>query len=182
MRSIFSATLLGAATLVAVACGPSTAAPTPTSTSSNTATPTVAVATTAPATTAPAASSQPASAGAISGLVGYPAEGHPGLTVYAISASDKSVWFSVDIPRGTDPAKPSYTMSGVRPGTYNLFAAAEGNDRTGGAYTEYVKCGMNASCSDHTLINVTVRAGETVRDIEVSDWYAPASSYPVRPR
>ena len=130
----------------------------------------------------PTASSQPATAGAISGLAGYPAEGHPGLTVYAISTTDKTVWFSVDIPRGTDPAKPSYTISGVRPGTYNLFAAAEGNERTGGAYTEYVKCGMNASCSDHTLIDVTVRAGETVRDIEVSDWYAPASNYPVRPR
>ena len=182
MRSIFSAILLGATTVVAVACVPGTAAPSPTSTSNNTATPTVAAATTTPATTAPSASSQPATAGAISGLAGYPAEGHPGLTVYAISTTDKTVWFSVDIPRGTDPAKPSYTISGVRPGTYNLFAAAEGNERTGGAYTEYVKCGMNASCSDHTLIDVTVRAGETVRDIEVSDWYAPASNYPVRPR
>ena len=183
MRSIFSAILLGAATVVAVACGPATAAPSPTSTSNNTTGPTVAAATTTPATTSvPTASSQPASAGAISGLVGYPAEGHPGMTVYAISTTDKTVWSSVEIPRGTDPAKPSYTISGVRPGTYNLFAAAEGNERTGGAYTEYVKCGMNASCSDHTLIDVTVRAGETVRDIEVSDWYAPASNYPVRPR
>jgi hypothetical protein len=183
MRPVFSAILLGAATVVAVACGPRTAAPSPTSTLNDTAAPTVAAATTTPATTSvPTASSQPASAGAISGLTGYPAEGHPGLTVYAISTTDKTVWFSVDIPRGTDPAKPPYTISGVRPGTYNLFAAAEGNERTGGAYTQYVKCGMNASCSDHTLIDVTVRAGETVRDIEVSDWYAPASSYPVRPR
>jgi hypothetical protein len=181
LRSIFSAILLGAATVVAVACGTRTAAPI--STSNDTAAPTVAAATTTPATTSvPTASSQPASAGAISGLVGYPAEGHPGLTVYAISTTDKTVWFSVEIPRGIDPAKPSYTISGVRPGTYNLFAAAEGNERTGGAYTQYVKCGMNASCSDHTLIDVTVRAGETVRDIEVSDWYAPASNYPVRPR
>jgi hypothetical protein len=183
MRSMLSAILLGAATVVAVACGPGTAAPSPKSTSNGTAAPTVAAATTMPATTSvPTTSSQPASAGAISGLVGYPAEGHPGLTVYAISTTDKTVWFSVEIPRGTDPAKPAYTISGVRPGTYNLFAAAEGNERTGGAYTQYVKCGMNASCSDHTLIDVAIRAGETVRDIEVSDWYAPSSNYPVRPR
>ena len=44
------------------------------------------------------------------------------------------------------------------------------------------QCGLKASCSDHTLIAVTVGAGETVRDIEVSDWYAPQGTFPPRPR
>lgn len=133
--------------------------------------------------TSPASSTvQPATTGTITGLAGYPSEGHPGLSIYAFSKTDRSVYFSVDIPRSTDPTMPSYTIAGVRPGTYNLFSYAAGNDRAGGAYTEYVRCGLRASCSDHSLIDVTVRAGETVRDIDVRDWYGPTESFPPRPR
>lgn len=175
--------LITAMLVVAVACAPRAADPSPTSASSATSAPTVAAATSA-ATTAPGAPStaQPATTGTITGVSGYPSEAHPAVTIYAISTTDRGVYYSVDIPRTASPPKPSFTITGLRPGTYNLFAYAEGNNRAGGAYTEYVKCGLRASCSDHTLIAVTVRAGETVRDIEVSDWYAPSDSWPPRPR
>ena len=165
--------------LAAVACAPRAAAPSPTSSSTATA----AVTTTAPATTSvPSASSvQPAAAGTITGLAAYPAEGHPAMTICAFGATDRSVHFCTDLPQATTPPKSPYTINGVRPGTYHLFAYAKGSDKAGGAYTEFVKCGALASCSDHTPINVTVRAGETVRDIEVSDWYAPSASWPTRP-
>jgi hypothetical protein len=121
--------------------------------------------------------------GTITGLTGYPAEGNPAMTIYAVSTTDRSVFFTAAVPRGTVPAKPPYTIIGVRPGTYHLLAYVDGSDGpAGAAYTEYVKCGLNASCSDHTLIAVTVRAGETIRDIEVSDWYAPQGTFPTRPR
>ena len=173
--------------LVAVAaCAPRVAGPSTTATSTATTAATIAAATVTPASTptSPAASTvQPAVTGTITGLAGYPSEGHPGLTIYAFSKTDRSLYFSVDIPRSTVPTKaPPYTITGIRPGTYHLFSYAEGNDRTGGAYTEYVKCGLRASCSDHSLIDVTVRAGETVRDIDVSDWYGPTESFPPRPR
>jgi hypothetical protein len=169
--------------LLAVACAPRTAAPS--STSSDTPVPTVATATTTPATTgvpSTAGTTPPATTGAISGLFGYPAEGNPAVTIYAVSTTDRSVFFTVAIPRGSAP-KPPYMITGVRPGTYYLLAYTDGNDGpAGGAYTEYVRCALRASCSDHTLIGVTVGAGETVRDIEVSDWYAPAGTFPPRPR
>ena len=171
MKLIISAMLV-----VAIACAPQAATPTSSATPSST----VAAGTTTPATAA--ATQSTAATGSITGLAGYPAEGHPAMTIYAVSSTDRSVFFSVAVPRGTDP-KPTYTITGVRPGTYALFAYLDGNDGpAGGAYTQYVKCGLNASCSDHTIIDVVVRSGETVRDIDVTDWYAPQGTFPPRPR
>ena len=165
--------LIFSAILVAAGCAPTAVTPT--------STPGTAVPTLAPAT-APTATTAQQAAGAITGLVAYPAEGHPAMTIIAFSKTDRSIFFLVDIPQATAPPRTPYTITGVRPGTYNVFAYAMGNDRAGGAYTQYVKCGLNASCSDHTLIDVTVRAGETVRDIDVSDWYGPTDTFPPRPR
>jgi hypothetical protein len=180
MKSILRAVRLAvAAASVAVACGPGATQASPTAS-----TQTVAVATATPATTSvpSTGTAQPATSGAISGVLGYPAEGNPAVTIYAVSTTDRSVFFSVGVPRGTVPAKPPYTITGVRPGTYHLIAYTDGSDAAGGAYTEYVRCGLKASCSDHALIGVTVGAGQTVRDIDVSDWYAPAGTFPPRPR
>lgn len=177
--------LIGAMLVVAVACTPRTADPSPTAVSNATPAPTIAATTTPVAATGvpSTGTAQPATVGTITGLAGYPAEVNPAMSIYAVSTTDRSVYFSVDVPRGTVPVKPPYTITGVRPGTYNLLAYLEGNNGpAGGAYTEHVRCGLRASCSDHTLIAVTVRAGETVRDIEVSDWYAPAGTFPTRPR
>ncbi len=174
--------ILTAVLVVATGCAPRAAELSP----SSTVAPTLAAATTTspPATTAPpTGTAQAATTGSITGLAGYPAGGNPAMTIYAVSTTDRSVYFSVDVPRGTVPAKPPFTITGVRPGTYNLLAfVGDSQGPAGGAYTEYVKCGLRASCSDHTLIDVTVRAGETVRDIEVSDWYAPQGTFPTRPR
>ncbi|MGH2492256.1 MAG: hypothetical protein ACRDF9_12180 [Candidatus Limnocylindria bacterium] len=183
MKLILEAMLATAMTVAVAACAPRVAAPSQTPTSTTSA-PTVAAATTTPVTTGapPTSTAQSTSTGAITGLLGYPAEGHPPVTIYAISTTDRSVFFSVDVPRAATPPKSPYTIT-VQPGTYNLFAYLEGNDGpAGGAYTEFVRCGLHARCSDHTPIDVTVGAGETVRDIEVSDWYAPPGTFPPRPR
>jgi hypothetical protein len=180
MKLFISAVLLAA---MATACAPGAASPSANATSTATAAPTVAAATTTPSRpTAAPPTAQPANTGAITGLVAYPAEGHPAMTICAFGAPDRSVHYCVDLPQATTPPKSPYTISGLRPGTYHVFAYAAGNDRAGGAYTEYVRCGLRASCSDHTLVMVVVRAGETARDIEVSDWYGPTDSFPPRPR
>ena len=180
MKSLLGAIVLTTvAVSAAVACAPRS---NPSATSSTQ--PTVAAATTTPETTGvpSTGTARPATTGVITGLVGYPAEGHPAMSIYAISTTDRSLYFYVDVPRAATPPKSPYTITGVRPGTYNLFAYVERNDKAGGAYTEYVRCGLRASCSDHTLIDVIVGAGETVRDIEVSDWYGPTDTFPPRPR
>jgi hypothetical protein len=96
----------------------------------------------------------------------------------------------------------TYTLTGIAPGTYYVMAWR--NDdvnvealRWADVYSRYtVNCiqpsqaGPSATpppaCSgnDHTLVPVTVRAGETLSRIDLKDWYnGPGSeSYPPRPR
>jgi hypothetical protein len=142
--------------------------------------------------------------GVLTGSLGYPSEFIPPLTVYAISVADQRVFFSVDTPRyplaTNTPPRPSYTMTGVAPGTYYVLAYrnddvnVEAKDAPG-VYSQFVlQClqpnaagstpAPGCSSSDHSLVPVTVRAGETVPRIDVTDWYyaPPRPSYPPRPR
>jgi hypothetical protein len=78
-------------------------------------------------------------------------------------------WFKVQI---REPGESSYRLDGVTPGTYMVYAwLNEGN--LGGTYSEAVPCGLNADCTDHSLISVTVESGQEVTDIDVCDWYGP---------
>jgi hypothetical protein len=174
-----------------------TAAPTTTATpSATTASP--------PTTVTPTAPPTAAASGVLTGSLGYPSEFIPPLTVYAISVADQRVFFSVDTPRyplaTNTPPRPSYTMTGVAPGTYYVLAYRNDNVNVEakdapGVYSQYVvQClqpnaagstpAPGCSSSDHSLVPVTVRAGETVPRIDVTDWYyaPPRPSYPPRPR
>ena len=146
------------------------------------------------------ASSTPAAAtaapvGAITGLLQYPSDFIPPLTVYAISLTDQRVFFSVDTPRYPLPMSvtvipPSYTITGVPPGTYNVFAYRNdvSNYQGGpGLYSQYLlKCvppTATAICTDHSLLPVLVKTGQTVAGIDVIDWYydAQKTTFPPRP-
>ena len=144
------------------------------------------------ATAAPTA----APAGAITGLLQFPSDFIPPLTVYAISVTDKRVFFSVETPRYPIPMSatitpPTYTITGVVPGTYNVFAYRNDDltyDRGGpGLYSQYLlKCKpptATAICSDHSLLPVLVTTGQTVAGIDVIDWYydSQKTAFPPRP-
>lgn len=154
-------------------------------------TPTAASPSPSPAVTATTAASTPTAPGSVTGALAYPSEFIPPLTVYAISTTDQRVFFSVETPRyplatGATPAKPTYTITGVAPGTYYVLAYRNDdapNKERPGVYSRFVACGSTAGCTDHSLVPVTVRAGETVREIDVTDWYyPPEQTYPPRPR
>jgi hypothetical protein len=175
-----------------VATPPATASPN----ASPTASPPATVTSTAPSPAAPS--------GVLTGALGYPSEFIPPLTVYAISVADQRVFFSVDTPRyplaTNTPPRPSYTMTGVAPGTYYVLAYRNDDvnveaKNAPGVYSQYVlQClqpnaagttpAPACSSADHSLVPVTVHAGETVPRIDVTDWYnGPArASYPPRPR
>jgi hypothetical protein len=130
----------------------------------------------------------------ISGELGYPAGFRPELEVYAIDVDDPERWYSVTAPgyagqgvggTGTPPPDPGkvYAIE-VPPGTYNVVAyiADRTRDTSPGLYSRYVLCGLRATCPDHTLIEVTVRAGETRSDVDPTDWYyRDGTPYPPRP-
>ena len=112
--------------------------------------------------------------GTITGQLSFPSEYIPPLTIFAIRIDNGlSTYYSID----TIANQFSYTIE-VDPGTYNVYAF---RDDYAAGYTNYVTCGMGAYCSDHTPLQVMVKAGKTVKNINLSDWYAPAGTFPSRP-
>ncbi len=57
----------------------------------------------------------------------------------------------------------------VPAGSYNVMAYVGSSF---GGYTEFVVCGMDVeNCTSHELVSLPVKVGETVRDIDIMDWY-----------
>jgi hypothetical protein len=181
--------------------------------------------TNAPATSTPSPSSSASVApspttpptGAITGALSYPSNFVPPLTVYAVSVADQRIFYSVQTPRyGGDPnpSSPSasvppggatYTITGVAPGTYYVFAYRDDNDpnNLGGPalFSKFVVTCMQPSraglpypsgacdggpTADHSLVPVTVGSGEKVSGIDPWDWTSfqqvQQGNLPPRPR
>jgi hypothetical protein len=66
------------------------------------------------------------------------------------------------------------------PGQYHVVAYPL-DAPFGGGYTQAVPCGLSVNCTDHSLIAVTVSAGQETANINPGDWYAPESSFPADP-
>lgn len=113
--------------------------------------------------------------GRITGSLAYPSEFLPPQRVVAFRVEDLDTYFITEVTSGS-----SYTLE-VSPGTYYLLAYLISPEDLGatpglaGAYSEMVPCGLSAGCEDHSLIPVSVAAGETVAGIDPVDWYLPAS-------
>jgi hypothetical protein len=112
--------------------------------------------------------------GAVSGKLCYPASVLPALTIYATDVATHT-WFQQENPEN----QTQYTFGGLPAGNYYLFAYTHPgtNNPTsiGIGYTEFVLCGLQASCPDHTMIVVAVTAGATTPNIDICDGYdAPA--------
>ena len=157
-----------------------------------------------PASSAPASpvpTPSPASTGelgAITGRFGYGSDYIPPVTVYAISTTDQRVWYSADFagfgnpPRPTLPpgaTEPTYTITGVAPGTYWVVAYRNDGQRPDpGFYSRVVDC-MRATpsgpCPDLTLVPATVMPGQIAKGIDVLTWGPspgqPSPTIPPRP-
>jgi hypothetical protein len=79
----------------------------------------------------------------------------------------------------TTSSQNSYQLQKLPAGTYNVLAFTEKG--VAGGYTQAVLCGLSAECTDHTLIDVTVKAGQDTPDINPQDWYAPEGAFPADP-
>lgn len=115
--------------------------------------------------------------GAITGTTGYPSEGIPPLDIYAFKTSDTSVYFKTT----TQTNQQSFTIDAVTPGSYFLVAYPTDTDALAGGYTKAVPCGLSVECTDHSLIEVVVTAGQTKAGVEIKDWYAPVGQFPSKP-
>lgn len=112
--------------------------------------------------------------GLIKGKLSYPSEGLPkDLMVCAVltSGSD-SICTQNQIPVGGTGSGMGYELT-VPAGTYYVHAYTETNPTLKAYYSEFVTCGLLASCPSHKPIMVDVKAGETAVDVDPGDWYAP---------
>ena len=151
-----------------------TASPIPTTTSVSTVAPT--------ATVAPSATNVPVASGSITGELAYPSDFIPAMKIFAVSTADSSKWYRTDTP--LNPAGAAYTLSNIPAGTYRVYAYTSNStpaNWAGGSYTEYVRCGMQPPCSNHTVIDITVSPGHATEGVHLRDWYAGQGAYPPPP-
>lgn len=109
-------------------------------------------------------------AGTIAGIVTFPAQLVPPMTVY-VSDLDSSRVRSAQLVRG----QANFTIE-VPPGRYLVFLApnAPGAPNIYGAYTQYSLCtphDVEGRCEDHALVPVTVTAKAPHAAVTIDDWY-----------
>lgn len=109
--------------------------------------------------------------GIIEGSLSYPSEEIPeNMAVCAESdATDQTICTNKKITDKKYTYGKGYTLE-VPAGSYFVYAKIP--DREYYAYySEFVTCGLLASCTNHTPIEVEVKANQTVSKIDPQDWY-----------
>ena len=124
----------------------------------------------------PAAASEPS--GVITGQLMYPSDYIPeDLTVCAESIGDGTALCTAE--QLQDELRRTIYRLELPPGDYHVYAKltdqASFSDAYGpdyrAYYSEFVTCGLLASCTSHAPIVVRVDAGATVDSIDPTDWY-----------
>lgn len=124
-------------------------------------------------TSAPAASAAPLT-GMVEGSVCYPSSGIPPMNVYLQQVGTTNVTI---VPIGQNQM--SYSAE-VGVGSYNAYAWLP-DFTIGGSYSQAVACGLDASCSDHSLITFDVTGGQLTGGVNVCDWYGQPGDVPYPP-
>ena len=119
------------------------------------------------------ANDQFTSVGSISGSLSYPSEFLPGLLIIAYR-SGTAEFYSM----ATVDGQATYQIDNLPPGTYHVVAYYQ---TLSAGYSQAVPCGLSVNCTDHSLIDVIVVTGSVTMDVNPTDWYAPAGTFPAKP-
>lgn len=107
--------------------------------------------------------------GSISGQLIYPSEVVPAQRVVAFNTiTGEYYWVN------TVQGQTTYSISSLPEATYHVLAySIENPSQTFyAAYSEFVACGLEASCASHALIDVEVKGGQQTTGVDPIDWYA----------
>ncbi len=123
----------------------------------------------------------PTANGSISGSLSYPADSLPSLYVTAYQVGTANYRYVI-----TNAGQSTFEIDDLPAGTYHVIAYTVGGAGfpagVAGGYTEAVPCGLATECADHSLIDVTVTAGQMTTGIKPADWSAPAGTFPPFPQ
>jgi hypothetical protein len=104
--------------------------------------------------------------------------------IYAINTAGASHGaYSVE----TNWSQSNFTIKGIPPGSYYVYAtnrpvqAPVRGCVKGGLYSVAVKCGLDVSCTNHSPLLVTVRAGATAVNIDPADYFSADALVPAPP-
>ncbi len=113
-----------------------------------------------------------AASGLIEGALGYPGEEIPGdMKVCAENLVTKQHYCTAThIESKRYRSGLGYWIE-VPEGWYHVFATTASLKGHRAYYSEFVTCGLRASCPSHAPIVVTVVAGQTVSGVDPQDWY-----------
>ena len=119
--------------------------------------------------------------GAISGSLNYPADSLPPMYVTAYEVGTHNYKYVT-----TNAGQSTFLIDQLAAGTYHVVAYTVGGGGfpagLAGGYTKAVPCGLATECADHSLIDVSVGAGQTAAGVKVYDWNAPAGTFPPAPQ
>lgn len=109
--------------------------------------------------------------GTIQGQLSFPSEVVPQQRICAVEINTNAE-LCTEIYEDNN-----YSLS-VPAGTYNVYATVIANPEnpdtlstTRAYYSEFVTCGLLATCPSHEPIDVTVNSGEITSDVDPGDWY-----------
>jgi hypothetical protein len=108
------------------------------------------------------------------GKICYPSESIPAMTAYFEETNSHAV-VELPIAAGQD-----HYATLLPPGTYLAYAWLP-DFSYGGLYSQAVPCGLKATCKDHQALPFEVKAGETLQNIDLCDWYAGPYNVPYPP-
>ncbi len=115
--------------------------------------------------------------GSIAGQLSYPSEFIPSqaIVAYVAEGSPQDYYYII-----TNEGTSSYQFDNLPPGNYYVVAYVVGGGLSAG-YSQAVPCGLTVACTDHSLISVSVIAGQVTQGVNPQDWYAPEGSFPAYP-
>ncbi len=124
----------------------------------------------------PTVAAENKSTGYIEGTFIFPSEGIP-ETMRACAENTENAQITCSGTLKETGLKNTFSFE-VPAGKYRVYAESglEGQQNYKAYYTEFVTCGLLASCPSHEKIIVTVGIDETVSDIMPHDWYDPSQN------
>jgi hypothetical protein len=126
-------------------------------------------------TPTPTPTPTPAPLGTVTGLICYPSEFIPPMTLYF-----KDVGTSQVFDFAHNDGSMNYSVQ-LTPSTYVAYAYRTGTN-IAGSYSQAVPCGLTVNCTDHSLIPFQVTSGMTTQDIDICDYYGDPGDIPPPPQ
>lgn len=117
-----------------------------------------------------------ATTGTIQGTLIFPSNFIPAQRVVAFNVTTGQYFFT-----DTQDGQSGFVIENVPPGTYHVVAYTLMTPYSAAGYSAAVSCGLSVNCTDHSLLDVTVTAGQVTTDVNPHDWYAPESAFPPDP-